>query len=222
MSFGILSVVGMVLFLYLVWRNLKENYQEELLISYSWVALVFFWVGGRVWYGLENWGIWNESWMNWFNILGYPGLNFVGGYLGFLVVSYLVCKNNSWKFWPFLEDIGGNIGILVLFLMLNDLVSLKFNLSLVLEAAAIVVSLVLFEILKGKYRSFVWYRSGKKGFVFFAVNFIFWLLLGILSFVFKLGQVQAYLSLAVGLISLLGLFILGEVIPLLVFEKGKK
>lgn len=212
MSFGVLSIIGIVLFLYLTWRNLRENYQEELLISYSWIAIIGFLVGGRVVFGLEKWGTLNGSWLDWINLIAFPGLNYIGGYFGFLAASYVVCKINNWKFWPFLEDIVGNVGILVLFLILNDLTALKFNLGLVLNVGILILGLIFLWIIKKKYRSFVWYKSGKKGFAFFSVNFIFWLLLGLVGMVMKVGQIQIYLCLVVSLIFLAGLFILGEVI----------
>jgi len=39
----ILGTVAIVGYLYLSWRTLRENYQEEDIIAFSWVALLFFW-----------------------------------------------------------------------------------------------------------------------------------------------------------------------------------
>lgn len=198
MNFGILSIVGIVLFLYLTWRNLRDNYQEAYLIPYSWMALLAFWLGAKY-------------------------INYVGGYFGLLAITYIICKNNSWKFWPFLEDIIGNIGILIISMLANELIFIKFNLQIVLIILVLIISLVVNVFVEKKYRSFVWYKSGKKGFSFFFVNFLVWLLLSGVFFFLGNNKIYFYLCLVASLISLVGLFILGEVIKsLLVFEKGRK
>ena len=62
-------VVGMILFLYLTWRNLREDYKEGVLVSFSWLALLAMVLGGRLLYGLLNWGVWNDNWMDWINMV---------------------------------------------------------------------------------------------------------------------------------------------------------
>ena len=45
---GIVTIIG---YLYLSWRTLRDNYQEEDIIAFSWVVLLLFLVGGRLAYG---------------------------------------------------------------------------------------------------------------------------------------------------------------------------
>ena len=75
----------------------------------------------------------------------------------------------------------------------------------------LIVGYVLALTIVKKYRSMVWYKSGKKGFVFFFVNGIVWLLISGVSYYFQEPWWILAISGALSLISWCGLFILGEV-----------
>jgi hypothetical protein len=223
MNFAIFRILGILLFLYLTWRNLREDYKENDLISYSWIALLAFFAGGRIIYGLEHWGIWNESWTDWLLVWDKPGMNYVGGYVAMIIASYLVSRKNGWKIWSFVEDSLNNFMIFFLFLMLDEFLRTRFGLMPGIYSFIIIIGLALSIWIKKKYRSFMWYRSGKKGFAFLFVNIILSLILMGVNFWFKNSLIYSFLYLASGLISLIGLFILGEVFePLMVNQKKKK
>lgn len=211
MTMGIFSIIGIILFLYLVWRNLKEDYKSEYLISYTWLALLGFFVGGRLTFGLINWGVWNESIWNWFNFWQFKGLNLIGGYLFLVLTTFLVSKYRNWKMWSFAEDSVNFFIVFIFFLLTDELISSKFNFKNILFLVILLIGFVLALWLKGKYRSFVWYKSGKKGFVFFAVNFLVFLLLSFVSLLFREQLIFSYLYLGGSLLSLIGLFILGDI-----------
>jgi len=67
---------------------------------------------------------------------------------------------------------------------------------------ALLGALGLNFVLKKRYRSLTWYKSGKKGFLFFWFLFCFWLILAILS--------KTWWFLGLSLLFGLGLFILGD------------
>ncbi len=211
MQIGILKAIGVVVFLYLTWRNSKENYGDEKLISYSWLSLLVFLVGGRLTYGLLNFGAWNDSIANWFLVWQKPGMNYIGAYLFWVLASIIYAQKNEWRVWSFLEESIGNFGIFILFIMADEILRGGGE-SLGLQVLLLLVGTGILTVVLGKkYRSFVWYRSGKKGFLFFFSNMIFWFLMVIRAFIFKDGFQPWGLYLTLCLISVAGLFILGEV-----------
>ena len=73
-----------------------------------------------------------------------------------------------------------------------------------------------------RYRSFVWYRTGKKGFVFLASSFLAFLLITGVMFWLRNKVALVILSLLLSLISLSILFILGEVFKPLSVNKRRR
>jgi len=190
----ILGIVAIVGYLYLSWRTLRDNYQEEDIVAFSWVALLLFLVGGRLAYGFWHWGDWVGRGINWLEFWKIGELNILGGGLLWLCFALLISKDKGWKVWAFLE---------------NSLVSFWFLLTMfgvIIKDWKLVVALGgalgLSFILKKKYRSLVWYKSGKKGFLFFWFFFCFWLILAIISTIWWL--------LGLSLLFAIGLFILGD------------
>jgi hypothetical protein len=211
MVFGILKLIGAMLFLYLTWRNLRENYQEEKLISYSWLALLAFMIGGRLAFGLINWGVWNDNWTDWLMFWQKPGLNYAGGIAVMILVTIWQCKANDWKVWSFFEDMTAAIYILVMFYMANEWVMSGFGLNTGSIVLATIIGLAVGKLVSKKYRSFGWYKSGKKGFGFFFTNLVVFGLLALIGVFLLKSVVFAVIFGILSLISLIGLFILGEV-----------
>lgn len=208
---GILTAIGIILFLYLNWRNLRDNYKQEELVSYSWLALISFFLGGRLFYGLLNWGIWNSEISNWFTFWNNKGFDLIGGYIFLLLISYFVAGYRDWKVWSLGEDSISNFLILVFFILIDRGIGSKFDLRDLLNLAVTGLVFGVSLYLKRKYRSFFWYKSGKKGFAFLSANFLALLLLSFVSILFKDNQIYSYLFLGGSLLSLIGLFILGDV-----------
>jgi hypothetical protein len=222
MSLGIIRSLGTILFVYLIWRNLRENYKENDLISYSWMALISFLLGGRLLFGLINWGVWNNSWIDWVSLWSKPGMSYLGAYLFVFGATWLIAKSRDWKIWSFMEDSLVIFLIFFEFLMLDEFVRSSFNLIPGIYSLIILITLIISIFIKNKYRSFVWYKSGKKGFTFFFSNFLLCLMLTIMSFWLKFNLIYSFLYLIGSLIYLVGLFILGEVFqPLFVNSKRK-
>jgi hypothetical protein len=223
MNLAILKVIGIVLFLYFSWRDLRDNYKEDNLISYGWMSILAFLVGSRIGFGLINFGVWNENILDWFSIWTKPGMNFYIGYLFMLFVTWIISKKEGWKYLSFLEDLTKNFLILFFFLMLDEFTRTRFSLMTGLFTLVIAVGWIVANIIKQKYRSFVWYRSGRKGFVFLFINGLVFLMLLLVSWYLKTGLKNYIIFLATSLISLVGLFILGEVFePLMVNIKRRK
>ena len=127
MSLGIIKILGVILFVYLIWRNLREDYKEEDLISYSWMALLSFLVGGRLAFGLINLGVWN-NWLDWVSIWSKPGMSYLGAYLSVFGVTWWIVKSRDWKIWSFAEDSLMTFLVFFEFLMLDEFVRSRFSL----------------------------------------------------------------------------------------------
>ena len=222
MVFGIIRAIAVILFLYLSWKSLRENYKEESLIPFLWGAVLVFLVVGRITFGLMHWGVWNENIMDWFLVWQKPGFEYLGAMMGMIGAIALMAKYNEWKTMAVLEDMTW-VSLLMLSLFLADefirgRFDIKYGISLIIVALGLMGSLWI----KKKYRSFVWYTTGKKGFVFYFTAALIFALFSGLSFLLKQGLIIQILYLVLSLLSLLGLFILGEVLnPLLVKLKRK-
>jgi len=221
MDLGIIRILGIILFVYLTWRNLRDNYEEDKIVTYSWIALLSFFVGGRIVYGLSNFGIWNDSWISWFSVWNKPGMSYVGGFLTLMLVNFIFSRMNNWKFIPFCEDSLINTLIFLFFLMIDEFIRTKFDIKTGVYSLFLILMISFVKLAKKKYRSLVWYKSGKKGFAFLSAVFLFFLLLGFLEMIFKLNITYSILSWVVSLISLTGLCILGEVFNFLTINKRR-
>lgn len=211
MSLGIIRIVASVVFLYLLWRNLRQSYDDQKIISYSWLALLGFLVFGRLAYGLINWGIWNNDLVDWLSVWSKPGMSYMGAYLGVLLVSWLYARSQQWKFLNFTEDLVRPLLVLIGLMMVDEWVRSKFSWQTLIYILMIILAYMIANWLSGKYRSFVWYKSGKKGFVLLASNFLFFLVLAFVFGVFKDSLVNLILASVISLISIVGLFILGGI-----------
>ena len=201
-------VLAVLVFLYLNWRTLGDNYDEKKLVAANWLGLLAFVVGGRLVFGLLNWGVWNRSIFDWFAVFSKPGLIVGGGYVGFLLIMGMVSKVNGWKYWSVLED---SVNPWLWFLILWRVGEMKFVWTWVAEEILLILVLVACWVFAKRYRSFWWYKSGKKGFVFMMANLIFGLGYLLLSLVFGYDLSQVVLALTMVLQSGAGLFMLGEV-----------
>lgn len=221
MNLGIIRVLGIILFVYLTWRNLKDSYDEDKIVNYSWIALLAFFVVGRVTYGLVNFGVWNDSWMNWLAVWDKPGMNYIGGFLGLMLINFIFSRVNNWKFVPFCEDGLINTLIFLILLIADEFMRATFYLKIGVYLLLLIIMVFLAKLFRKKYRSLVWYRSGKKGFAFLMTSFIIFLVLGFLGIVFKTNIIYSILYWTISLISLAGLCILGEVFNFLMVNKRK-
>lgn len=204
MGIGLFRVLGMLLFVYLVWRKLRDDYPEADLVAYGWVALLGFSLIGRIAFGLSNWGVWNENWLDWLLWWEKPGSSLGWSYLGLLLASWWWVRIKEWKLWSFLEDIVPMVLVLMFWVTVGEVVASWLDWRQILLIGVWLLAGVVSWWFGGRYRSFVWYRSGKKGFVFLVVNILIWLSWAGLS--------ANYWKLFLGLISGVGLVMLGDVL----------
>ncbi len=190
---------------------MRESYDDQKIISFSWFGLLGFFVFGRLFYGLINWGVWNNDLADWISIGNKPGMSYIGGYLGLMFSVWLFTKKEQWKFLSFMEDLIRPFLTMVAVFMVDEIFRTKFTWEPVLYLILIILALLLTKWISGRYRSFVWYKSGKKGFVLLFSNFLFFLTVTPVLILFKESLVNIILASFISLISLIGLFILGRV-----------
>ena len=128
-----------------------------------------------------------------------------------LLVTGWYCKVNDWKLWSFLEDMTPNIYFLGVFLMAEEWIRSGFNMGVGIYGLTAVLGWVIVRLVSKKYRSYGWYKSGKKGFGWFFTNMVVFLVLAVSSGLYFKNMIVAVIYLILSLLSLLGLFILGEV-----------
>ena len=215
MSLAIIRVIGIVLFLYLTWRNLRGDYPEEKLISFGWISIIFFLIFGRIGFGLLNWGAW-KNWSDWISVWQKPGMDYLIATIGFVLAAFWLSKINQWKFFSFMEDNLKNFLVLVSFLMIDELIRNKLSIEILSYILVIIIAYLFSVWLSKRYRSFVWYKSGKKGFSFLSASFLSFLVLGFLGMLFKINIIGSIFFWIISLISLIELCILGDV-----YEKRK-
>lgn len=160
----IVGILGCVIYLYLMWRGLKDSYKEEDIVAFGWVSILSYLIGSRLAYGFINWGMWAENPVKWLEFWKMGESNVAGGYLLWTFIAWLVTTDRGWKFFAFAED------SLWLLLWLNGVfftISGKWQIVLLL-----IITALISWWFRGKYRSFVWYKSGRKGFLFLTANII--------------------------------------------------
>jgi hypothetical protein len=211
MTLGILRILGIIVFVYLIWRDLKDDYNEQKIIGYSWLALIGFLVLGRIFFGLIHWGVWNINVIDWLTVWNKPGMSYIGGYLGLALVTWIYGKKQQWKILAFMEGVLKPVLVLMGFLIIDEWLRSKMDWRILIYLLIIVVAYIVSIWVGKRYRSFVWYKSGKKGFVFLFINFLTFLLLVIDLIIFKENIINIILASIISLISICGLFILGEI-----------
>jgi hypothetical protein len=183
----IIGVVGCLVYLYLSWRTMRENYREEDMIAFGWVSLLVYLIGSRIAFVWSEPKLWLEFWiMNQGFVLG--------GYLLWLGLAWLVTSDRGWKFFAFGEDSLINLAWINLVFFV---VSMQWKMIILL-----LIVCVVGWVFKGRYRSLWWYKSGKKGFLFLLVNMVFFVGFSVIT--------ANYFYLIMTLLSTVGLVMLGN------------
>jgi hypothetical protein len=211
MNIAFIRIIGIVVYLYLVWRNMKDEYDSEKMIAFGWLSFFWFLVGGRAIFGIFNWGVFNNNWMDWLSVWTCPGFSYFGGFVAVLLFAWWYVSKNTWKFYPFLESLTPNFLWLILFLWVDQWLLGAYDSWLLTKILLIILMLFLTRFFRLKYRSWVFYKSGKKGFVFLMTAFVYFLLLSIFSVILKIGVVYSVLYFICSLLFVFQLVILGEI-----------
>lgn len=149
-TFGVVTSIlanffGFLLFFFLVWRRLKEDYSQEQIFGFGFLAV----------FGLAL-GYFLAKYLK-------PNFWFWGEVVGILLGFVLAIFKFRLKFYETLEAI--ILGFLAWFGIFWIFVFLKTPAVTSFLATLLIASLlVLFGLLDANYKDFAWYRSGRIGF----------------------------------------------------------
>jgi len=198
-------LIAVVVFVYTVWKELHDDLGSQKVIGFGWLLVVTLILTGRAfggaWSVLLPWSVlmvWRQMSMNYLVAL------IIG-----IIMCALVARKENWKLWAVLEDITTGFLVFQMILYMADMIW-SFSYGLLVKTMIVLLAAIWSLKLKKKYRSIVWYKSGKKGFVFFAVSTVVLLLMAVSAFCLKNGTYVPYLYLGASLISGLGLYMLGK------------
>jgi prolipoprotein diacylglyceryltransferase len=149
---------------FILWRNLKEDYSEEEIISLTIYLTLVFLLGARLVHIIYHFEGFQFSLLKWLLVVHYPGFSFFGGFLACLGLLVFWSKKKKWDFWQVAEVIVPT-WFLVLVLVASGLYLTSGKLIFLGEAFLGLLLLFMSRFLKKNYRSFIWYKSGKLGFV---------------------------------------------------------
>jgi hypothetical protein len=191
------TILALLVFLFLFWKRLKEDYAAEIIFkaaTYILVGIGIAWVASAKFF---------PAWLFWASLAG--GL--IG--LGFAILRFRV------KFYETLEAfIISSLPWLGLIFLMDSVT--HSSLSSFSAFLAILILVFVTYYFDTHYKGYAWYKSGKIGFAGLAIAVIFFLLrtllaiakVTMLSFV---GRGEAIISAMMASISLILLFNLGRV-----------
>jgi len=171
---------GAVLFLYLLWRRLKEDYKREDVISAAFLILIADYLGFLLAkYLLPGWWFWVCL------VFSFSALYFSSRKFKIKIFEAI----DAYVFSSF-----SLLTMYLLQLLISDpslVLGLTFLVSLIFVAAFLVVN--------ANYKRFRWYKSGRVGFTGIAISALFFLTKGVIALfadgvVLFSGVVEPYLA----------------------------
>lgn len=193
--YGILLFLGITLFLFVFWRGLKDDYIPSQIFSISFT--VFFTL--ILTYVLSLYFF--KQYRFWLIVLAL--------FIGFLVGS----KRSGVKFYESWDSY--ILALLSSFFVSVFILYKNWNINWILFYISIVFSFIVFFIIKNIYKSFIWYKSGKRGFPgLFSIG-VFFLIRSIISFIkpdytISLIEYDLFLSGLISFLSFLNIFMLAN------------
>lgn len=194
-TFGVFAALAFISASFLAWRKLREDYHEEEILSYAILATLFAILGGRISYLAGHFFDFGLNVEKWLLLFRFPGLSLPGAFLGAVIFSAYWIKRKNWDVWI--------VGDGIVFAVLSALIlgsigaylsdgSLSTLADLVLAVLTLGVAILLFP----RYRKFIWYKTGRPGFVMCVTAMFYFLVFSGLDFYFRRG---VYLDQAGGL-----------------------
>ncbi len=161
----ITHILGILIFLFLLWKTLKDDYQYEKIFSLGFVVLVSVAISILV----LNF----TPYLYWFWIMG-----------TIMTISIaLAIRKQRMKFFEVIEGFAISILPWLSFYFLNDSIQ-KSSLSSFLAFWLTLICIFIYFLLKNYYRTFSWYKSGRVGFAGISTLLIFFIVRMISSIFF--------------------------------------
>ncbi len=177
-----------------------------------WISTIVSLLGGRMVFVLGNWGELGGDFLSWVLFWRKSGFSWLAFYFFWVGSIWLFSRIKEWNHWRVLEEVLGPFLGWLSFSYLGMFFSSSFSVFSNLGWFLVFLFLYILSLWIGKnYRSWVWYPSGKKGFLFLAVNILFFVSFFVFSLI-KRGGLGSLDILSLGWVILLltSLFSLGE------------
>jgi hypothetical protein len=192
--------LGIIIWLFTSWKNLRQDYQEDQIVPLTFESMLIFLFASRFLYIVLNFDEFGYNLIRWLNVFSLPGFNFWAGFLVLLVFVYIFSRRHELVFLDIIEKL--TIPLVKTFIIVT-LGYFLFSPSIYsLLIFILPIALLLFSLYLRNYRSFLWYPSGRVGFMFFALT-------GIFSFYYALATmiiVRTDFTVVIGLLTTLASF----------------
>ena len=184
--FSFLTAIGFVLASFLFWRNLKNDFPEEEILSLTcWLAIGGI-LGARIVYALFQPQFFLQQPLALFFWSKYGGFSLLGAFAGIFLILAIFARRKKWDVWQVLDQLAIMSLMVFVFGAVGSCLTNKEILNLVLAGAG-VFCLLAKKLWLTNYRSFAFYPSGKIGFIGLSLIIIFFSLLLPLDFYKKNG-----------------------------------
>jgi len=155
-----LAVFALFFWLFASWRHLKQDYEEERIISFSLISVLVFLFFSRLGFIILNFSSFQLDLKKWLDWQSFFGFNLWFGFLSFLFFAYFFSQKHNWFFFDTLEKLTFTLVQVFFLLFLGTF----FSFLMILIISLVWLMANYFK----NYRSFLWYPSGKVGFLFLA------------------------------------------------------
>jgi len=153
----LLNILGGFFYLFIVWRQLKDDYDHQKVLRVGFLYLFTLVVFGSIFYYLVAPSLEPSP------ILRPEGLWFWGVFLGAFVATLVAIKFMKMRVVDLVETQAPSMLLLLSFFSLGLGIKKMAYLWLISEALFF-SSFIFYFILKANYKKFAWYRSGRVGF----------------------------------------------------------
>jgi len=205
-TFGVFSGLAFLVFSFTLWQRLRDDFEEEKILSLTILLALFFLLGARLFYILTHFGKFGLS-FSWLSFRSSPGFSLLGGFLAAIFILYWWSRQNDWDFWQVSDATVFAFSFSFFSLALGIFISKTDQASLYLLIFSFFFLVVVFTFVQ-TYRKFIWYQSGKPGFVASVSLSLFSLGYLIVEFLTKNGIFYSWESLGFVLSALAGFSLL--------------
>jgi len=181
--------LSLFIYLFNLWKRLKGEYPQNLIIGYSLQTAIAFILVGLLVY-----------------LFGGGDYLFSAGFLGLTIASILFSLMNKWNSWYILEKTTLPVIFSLILLLIGFFLTFG-KIVYLIHFSFLIITYLLANLWVG-YRSFAWYHSGKAGFLFLAPLAVIFLLESGLDFYLNNSLYWRGLLLGLGFLGTgLGIFI---------------
>lgn len=158
-------IIATILASFSFWRQLKEDYKEEVIFRTTLSALASGLFLSRLLFVLLNLGEFGLSFRNFFTLNYSNNFYFAGGLFGVILAIIWQVKRSKGNAWEVLDALVMPFLYYLIFASVGFFLTKGNGWDLVYLGMGM-AGFILYPLSQKNYRSFSWYKSGKTGFLF--------------------------------------------------------